>query len=171
MSGQTVRAAVENVAKLIAENPEKARVKNAPATASLVNGLALSVTGPNGEMVQTDMPKAIGGAGGIPQPGWLLRAALASCTGTVIVMRAAQLGVDVKTLEVIVESESDNRGLLGLDDGISAALAGLRTRVGITAENATRAQIEDIVRWGDAHSPVACTLRKALGSDIELIVS
>ena len=73
----------------------------------------------------------------MPQPGWLVRAALASCTGTAIAMRAAKLGIAVEKLEVSVESESDNRGLLGLDQTISAALIGLRTIVRIRAANTT----------------------------------
>ena len=171
MPGQAIRTALENAAKVIAEDPQKARVKNAPATASLKDGLIFSTSGPNGEAVETDMPKTVGGGGGVPQPGRLMRAALASCTGTVIAMRAAQLGFELKTLNVTVESESDNRGLLGLDDSVSAAVSGLRIRVAITAENATPAQLEDIVRWGNLHSPVGCTLRKAVGGDIELVLA
>lgn len=171
MSGQAIRTALENVAKVIVEKPEKARVKNAPATASLKDGLIFSTRGPNGEAVETDMPKTVGGGGGVPQPGWLMRAALASCTGTVIAMRAAQLGIELKSLDVTVESESDNRGLLGLDDTVSAAVSGLRISVAIAADKATRAQLEDVVHWGNAHSPVGCTLRKALGHDIELVLA
>jgi uncharacterized OsmC-like protein len=119
--------------------------------------------------VETDMPKGIGGGGRVPQPGWLLRAALASCTGTAIAMRAAKVGIALEKLDVSVESQSDNRGLLGLDNGISAALIGLRTIVHVRAANATRDQLESLVRWGDAHSPVACTLRSALAAEIAVV--
>jgi uncharacterized OsmC-like protein len=167
---QAIRAAMDNVASAIAANPEKARVKNSPATANLRDGLAFSVTGPKGEAAQTDMPEAIGGGGGVPQPGWLMRASLAACTGTVIAMRAAKLGIALDKLSVTVESQGDNRGLLGLDDSVSAALIGLRTVVNIRAADATRDQLDALIRWGDAHSPVACTLRNALAAEIELVV-
>jgi uncharacterized OsmC-like protein len=170
MTEQAIRDAIDNIAKVISERPDKARVKNAPATASLTNDLTFSVTGPNGEAVHTDMPKAIGGGGGVPQPGWLVRAALASCTGTVIAMRAAKLGIAVEKLEVSVESESDNRGMLGLDQSVSAALIGLRTVVRIRAANTTPDELQSLVRWSDAHSPVACTLRSALAANIEVVV-
>jgi uncharacterized OsmC-like protein len=171
MSGQAIRAAMDNVARMIAENPGKARARNAPATATLTGGLKFAVAGPNGEATVTDMPKGIGGGNDGVAPGWLLRAALASCTGTVIAMRAARLGIELTELAVTVESHSDNRGMLGLDDSVSAALSGLQMRVAIKAGNAGAAQLEDIVRWADVHSPVGCTLRKALGDEIELVMA
>ena len=48
-------------------------------------------------------------------------------------MRAAQLGVTLSTLEVTVDSESDDRGLLGMDDTISAGPLNVRARVRIGA--------------------------------------
>ena len=126
--------------------------------------------GKSGEAIESDMPKGVGGGGGVPSPGWLMRAALASCTGTVIAMRAAQLGIALDQLDVTVESESDNRGMLGLDERVSAGLSGLCAKVRIRAATATPAELDAIVRWGDAHSPVACTLRDALAAEIEMVV-
>jgi uncharacterized OsmC-like protein len=159
MSAASVREAIEKTTKVLAEQPEKARSKNVPATARLADGLRCEVTGPNGETLHTDMPPAMGGAASAPNPGWLLRAALASCTTTAIAMRAARLGVDLTTLEVTVESSSDNRGLLGLDDKISAGLSSLATRVRIGAADAAPDQLRELAQWGDHHSPVACTAR------------
>jgi uncharacterized OsmC-like protein len=51
--------------------------------------------------------------------------------------------------------------MLGLDDEVTPALTGFRMRVAI-AGDADRTTLEDIVRWADEHSPVACTLRAAL---------
>lgn len=170
MPERSIREAIDNVSKAIVANPDKARIKNATAVASLKGGLAFTVSGPKGEAVATDMPNAIGGGGGVPQPGWLLRAALASCTGTVIAMRAAQLGITLDRLEVNVDSESDNRGLLGLDENVSAALSNLRTVVNVRAANASHGDLKALVQWGNAHSPVACTLRDALGANIEVVV-
>jgi uncharacterized OsmC-like protein len=171
MSTETIVAAMDKVAAAIAANPDKALAKNGPATATLAGGLKFAVTGPNGESAVTDMPKGIGGGGEGAPPGWLLRAALASCTGTVIAMRAARLGIALTALEVAVESASDNRGLLGLDDSVSAALTGFRQTVTIKAANAARDELEALVRWADAHSPVGCTLRRVLGRELELVVA
>jgi len=170
MSSVEIREAIDKLAKTIAENPDKARGKNTPATASLTEGLKLSVTGPAGEKFETDMPKGVGGGGGVPQPGWLLRAALASCTGTVIAMRAAKLGIALDKLDVTVDSENDLRGLLGLDDNVHAGLSNLRMRVTMRAQGAAPDTLQELARWGDAHSPVACTLREALAAEIEVVV-
>src|SRR5687767_14111390 len=155
MSATTIREAIEKASSVLAAQPEKAKSKNVPATARLLDGLRCEVTGPNGETVHTDMPATVGGAASAPNPGWVLRAAMASCTATAIAMRAAKLGVDLTTLEVTVESYSDNRGLLGLDDKISAGLSSLATRVKIGAAGASADQLRELARWGDGHSPVA----------------
>jgi uncharacterized OsmC-like protein len=165
-----IAEAIAKLHKTFTDQPEKARTKNAPATAKLEDWLKFNVTGPAGEKLQTDMPPPMGGTGSGPNPGWLLRAALASCNATVIAMRAAHLGLKLNTLEVTVESESDNRGLLGLDESVSAGLRNLRTRVKIGAEGATPAQLHDIVAWAEAHSPVGCTIGAANSTaDVEIV--
>lgn len=167
MTDPAVRDAIERTSAAIAADPAKARAKNVPAMARLADGLKCEVTGAHGERVVTDMPRAMGGAGSGPNPAWLLRGALASCAATVIAMRAAKLGIALETLEVTVESESDSRGLLGLDDSISACLRALRTRVKIGGA-ANSDALQEIVAWADAHSPVGCTLRQAAPCSLEI---
>lgn len=170
MSAVGIREAIETLGRKLTEQPEKARAKNAPATASLDAGLRFRVTGPNGEAAATDMPPAMGGAASAPNPGWFLRASLAACCATVIAMRAAQSGIALKALDVTVESESDSRGMLGFDDRVPASLSGLRTRVRITAENASDQQLHELVRWAESHSPVGCTVRDAPKMSLEISV-
>ena len=170
MSNTSIRDAIEKVSKAIQEQPGKARAKNPPATARLLDGLRCEVTGPRGETVLTDMPPAMGGAASAPNPGWLLRASIASCTATVIAMRAAQRGIELANLEVTAESESDNRGLLGLDDRISAGLSQFVVRVKIGAAGVPAATLRELAQWADAHSPVACTARMPAGFTLEVDV-
>lgn len=170
MAATNIRDAIEKTSKAIAEQPEKARSKNVPATARLLDGLRCEVRGPNGEILHTDMPPAMGGAASAPAPGWLLRASVASCTATAIAMRAARLGVSLTTLEVTVESYSDNRGILGLDDKISAGLSSIATRVRIGASGVSPDQLRELAEWGDGHSPVACTARSSPGYALEVEV-
>lgn len=66
-----------------------------------------------------------------------------------------------------VESESDNRGILGLDESVSAGLAALRTRVRLGG-NADAQSLREIVAWADAHSPVGCTIRGAPACSLEI---
>jgi uncharacterized OsmC-like protein len=167
-SDNGVREAIDRLSATFAAEPGKARVKNA-ATARLAEGLRCEVTGPRNERMSTDMPASIGGKGSAPNPGWYLRAAVASCTATVIATRAAKLGVTLSHLEVTVESEADQRGLLGLDEQISAGMGGWRMKVAIKG-NAPAATLRDLVAWADAHSPVGCTVREPADCALEVQV-
>jgi uncharacterized OsmC-like protein len=118
----------------------------------------------------SDMPTAIGGSGAAPSPGWLLRAALANCDATVIAMRAAQEGVTLTTLEVTVDGESDDRGLLGMDDSIPAGPLSARTRVRIGAAGVGQEKLREIVEWAEAHSPVADAMGRAVPKTLEIAV-
>lgn len=170
MSTASIREAIERVGAAISARPESARAKNSLATARVTERLQCEVSGPNGERITTDMPPAMGGSASGPNPGWFLRGALASCTATVIAMRAAKLGVDLSMVEVTVESESDNRGMLGLDEDVTAGLAAVRTRVRIGAPGASADVLRDIVKWADAHSPVICTIRQPPSCSLEIEV-
>ena len=167
MSTSAVKEALERVGAAISSDPAKARAKNAPATARLKQGLQCEVTGPHQERLSTDMPPAMGGAASGPNPGWLLRAALASCTATSIAMRAAKLGVALTDVEVSAESESDNRGMLGLAEGVSAGLGTVRMKVRIAGAGSPE-RLKEIVQWADEHSVVGCTIRQATGCSLEI---
>ena len=166
-----VRDALDSLARALEANPEKARVKNVPARARRVEALRCSVEGPNGESLQTDMPKPMGGAASGPNPGWLLRAAMASCTATAIAMRAAREGIELSTLEVNVESMSDNRGLLGMDESVSAGFDAMKMKIRIGAHGRAAHELRALAEWGDAHSPVGCTVRRGFHYAVEVEVA
>jgi uncharacterized OsmC-like protein len=165
-----VRQAIERTMAAIAADSTKAKARNVPATARLADGLKCEVTGPHGERLETDMPPAMGGSASGPNPAWLLRGALASCTASVIAMRAATLGIRLEGLEVTVESESDARGLLGMDANISAGLGAIRTRVKIQGA-ANPDALRALVAWADAHSPVGCTLRDGMACHLDVEIA
>ena len=116
MGATTIRMAIQAASEYLAEHPEQARSTDGAASASLVDGLVVRVTGPSGASITTDMVQSVGGTATAPSPGWLLRAAEASCVVTLIAMRAAMLGITLDTLDVTVDSESDDRGILGIDE-------------------------------------------------------
>lgn len=166
-----IATTLESVVTTIKANPEKARAKYAPATATLADGLKCRVTGPSGETIETDMGKAMGGEASAPNPGWYFRASIAACCSTAIAMNAARRGINVTRLEVTVEAEGDNRGILGMDDNVSAGHAALRTKVKIAADNATAQELEDLVRFAEAHSPVGCTVQDAPPNSLEIEIA
>jgi uncharacterized OsmC-like protein len=164
----SVQERLAGIATLFREQPEKARATNPPAQARLEDGLRCHVAGPHGASISTDMPAALGGGATAPNPGWFLRAALASCNATVIAMRAAQRGITLTGLEVTVSSESDTRGMLGLDERISAAMQALRMHVKISAAGVKPEELREIVAWAAAHSPVGCTDLSGAAVEVEL---
>ena len=95
------------------------------------------------------MGKAMGGEASAPNPGWYFRASVAACCSTAIAMNAARRGINLTALEVTVEAEGDNRGILGMDENVSAGHAALRTNVKIAADNATPEQLQDLVRFSE----------------------
>lgn len=156
MSSSQIREAIDKVSKFLAEKPEKARVKNPPATAALVDGLRFHISGPAGESLQSDMPAGLGGGASAPTPGWYMRAALAACNATCIALQAAKRRVNLATLEVTVTSESDNRGMLGLDENVPAGLQAMRVHVRVSAPGTPEETLDELVRWACTHSPVGC---------------
>ena len=158
MSNLAARASLERAKRLFLEKPAAAKTCNARATEAWRDGLSCEVSGPGSERAITDMPEPLGGKAEGCNPGWLLRAGIASCAATVIAMRAAMQGIALNTLEVKVDSESDARGLVGIGDA-PTALGNLRMSVKIGADGVPEAQLRELAAWGEATSPVSCTLR------------
>lgn len=155
----------------LAEHPEEARYTDSAAAAVIESGLRCRVESANGFTLHTDMPGGVGGEGTAPSPGWIARAGLAACDATLIAMRAAELGIDLTSLEVTVDSESDDRGILGADESIPAGPLSIRTRVRITAHDVEPGVIEELVDWAERHSPVSDAHRRSVPSSLELEIN
>jgi uncharacterized OsmC-like protein len=168
MSNDHISQAIETARKYVTEHPDDARSPDRPVVAVIESGLRCRVEGADGAVIFTDMPAAVGGANTAPSPGWISRAAHASCDATVIAMRAAELGITLRRLEVTVDSESDDRGLLGLDEGVPAGPLWSRVRVRIAAEGVGPERLRKLVEWAERHSPVADAIRRAVPMTIEV---
>jgi uncharacterized OsmC-like protein len=79
-----------------------------------------------------------------------------------IAMRAAMLGITLDTLEVTVDSVSDDRGLLGIDEDVPAGPLSGRVAVRLTAAGIDATRLEDIARWGVQHCPVCDALERSV---------
>jgi uncharacterized OsmC-like protein len=170
MSTERIRQSLDQVASHFAAHPEDALSQDKPAVAVLESGLRCRASGPGGATLVSDMPPPLGGDGSAPSPGWLLRAALANCDATVIAMRAAQLGIVLQRLEVTVESQSDDRGLVGVADAVPAGPLSVRVRVRIAADRASAHDLHELVHWAEQHSPVSDALRRAVPVSTEVVV-
>lgn len=167
MENEQIRESIENAIDYLSSHPEEARYTDSPATA-VIEGLKSTVEGTGGEFLMTDMPSSVGGSDSAPSPGWLLRAAIASCDATLIAMRAAHEGIELSRLEVTVDSESDDRGILGIDDSVPAGPLRVRIRVKIAAEGSSAEKLHEIVGWADRHCPVSDALQRAIPTSLEV---
>ncbi len=171
MTTQEIGSKIEAAVGYLTEHPEEARYTDSAAVATLGDSLRCRVTGPNGLSIVTDMSSSVGGLRVHPSPGWLWRAAMASCTATVIGMRAAQLGVEVERLEVTVDSESDDRGILGIDESIPAGPLSIRVHVRIDAPGTDGDQLRELAGWGSGHCPVCEGAKRAVPVTVEIEAS
>lgn len=168
MAADGIRSAIGAATDYLTQHPEEARSTDSAATATVVDGLVVRVTGPNGATLTTDMVPSVGGTATAPSPGWLLRAAEASCVATLITMRAAMLGLTLDTLEVTVDSVSDDRGLLGIDDDVPAGPLTGRVAIRLTASGVEPETLEAIAHWGVKHCPVCDAVERPVPVAIEV---
>lgn len=166
MGSHEIRSAIEQAIGYLTDHPDEARYTDSAAVATLEDGLRCVVTGPDGVSAATDMPASVGGGGSAPSPGWLFRAAIASCMATFIGMRAAQLDIDVSGLEVTVDSESDDRGVLGIDESIPARPLALRMSVRATSPDQGR--LRELAEWALLHCPVSEAAARAVPVSLEV---
>ncbi|HEX2090066.1 MAG TPA: OsmC family protein [Actinomycetota bacterium] len=168
MTAEEIRTALQNAVAYLSGKPEEARYTDSVATAVIENGLQCRVRGPNGEETVTDMPNSVGGGSSAPSPGWLLRAAIASCVATTVAMRAAEEGVDLSHLEVEVDSESDDRGILGMDASVPAGPLSARIRISIESNGASPELLHRIAEEGTARCPVSDAVGRAVPMTTEI---
>jgi uncharacterized OsmC-like protein len=163
--------AVAKATAYLSEHPDEARYRDAAALARLGNGLRVDVTGPGGESAATDMPRGIGGDAAMPSPGWLFRAAAASCVASLIAIRGATIGLGLGPgqVEVEVDSESDDRGILGLDDGIVAGALSMKVVVRITGTSLGEEARITLARWALDHCPVTDTAARSVPIELEVV--
>ncbi|HVF08668.1 MAG TPA: OsmC family protein [Actinomycetota bacterium] len=164
-----IRGSIERAVEYLTEHPEEARYTDSTATAVLGEDLRVEVHGPGTERLVTDMPSGIGGRGEEPSPGWLLRAATASCVATTIAMQAAREGVSLTSLKVVVDSESDDRGILGMDETVPAAPLSTRIRVSAGADGPAD-HLRDVIERGAARCPVCDATKRAVAVSLEIEV-
>ena len=161
-----IRNALESAAEYVAEHP--ATDLDTPATAVHVDGLRCRVEGPSGDMT-TDMATSLGGGASGPSPGWLMRAALASCDATIVAMEAARAGIELTHLAVTVVSESDNRGILGVGDGVPPGPLSVRVRIELAASNAGPDELRELVHRAEARSAVGDAIARAVPVTTEIV--
>ena len=167
---ESIRSAIEGASRHLSEHPDAAFDTDAAATAVHEEGLRFRVEGPKGALT-SDMAKSVGGDATAPTPAWLLRAALASCDASLVAMEAARDGVELTDLEVTVDSDSDFRGILGVDDSVNPGPLRLRVRIQVAANNTTEDELREIVQRAESRSPVRDVVARAIPMTTEIAIA
>ncbi len=169
--GTTIGDAVRGAREYVRTHPGEARYTDSAATARLEVGLLVRVEGPGEAAVTSDMPPSVGGTGKAPSPAWFLRAGHAACVATLIAMRAAEEAIVLTRLEVVVDSQSDDRGILGAAaDDVPAGPLSTSVRIALAADGVSDERLREIATWGLVHCPVDDAVRRAVPVKVEISV-
>lgn len=170
MSNSRIAEAIASAKAYLAAHPDEARYRDSSASAVIEEGLRVRVTGADGSSLVTDMVAGVGGTASAPSPGWLFRAAYASCAATLIAMRAAEQGVVLSALEVVVDGESDDRGIFGTAKDIPAGPISMRVTVRAESTQDERT-VRDAIAWGLDHCPVDDAVRRSVPVELDVRVA
>jgi uncharacterized OsmC-like protein len=77
-------------------------------------------------------------------------------------MRAAEQEIALDKLEVTVDSESDDFGILGIDEAVPAGPLSMLVQVRLAAADIPEDRLRDLVAWGVAHCPVCDAAKRAV---------
>ncbi|HET9976851.1 MAG TPA: OsmC family protein [Burkholderiaceae bacterium] len=169
-----IAAAQHRVSSVLRKRPTAGLSDDAPALVRWDGELRARARHDNGAEIATDMPREIGGTATGVTPGWLMRAALASCAVTRIAMLAAAEGLVLHTLEARATSRSDARGLLGLPDvdgsPVSAGPLDMRLHVRIGSDGASPERLRALVAASEPLSPITCALQAPIPVAVQVEV-
>jgi uncharacterized OsmC-like protein len=87
-----------------------------------------------------------------------------------IAIRAAQEGIQLDTLEVTVASISDDRGMLGIAQGVPAGPSESTAHVTVSAKNVSPEKVRQVIEWAEEHSPVTDSLCRAVPHKLQIEV-
>lgn len=172
MAAQDIAQALKRAETVLQRKPAMGLHDDAPVTARWDQDLRVTASHANGTEVATDMPRELGGSGERVTPGWLFRAGLASCVTTRIAMEAMAQGIGLTTLEVVVSSRSDTRGVFGMaePDGttVPAGPVQVQMRVSIGAPGVARERLQELVEFSYRCSPMLCAMESAVPVELKV---
>jgi uncharacterized OsmC-like protein len=80
------------------------------------------------------------------------------------------LGVELTEVQVTIDSESNDHGILGIDESVPAGPLSVRTRVRVAAKDVDDQSLRDLVEWAIAHCPVCDAAKRAVPMVIDIQV-
>lgn len=119
------------------------------------------------EFTNGEPPVLLGHNEGANPVEFLLHA-LAGCITTTTVLHAAARGIEIEALSSRLVGDIDIQGLLALDD-VPAGYQGIRIEMDIKAKNASDAELDDLIGFAQAHSPVCNTVCRPVPVIVERV--
>jgi uncharacterized OsmC-like protein len=148
---ERIAAALERLHGALANRPGFGH-SSSTSVSTLGAGLRCSTCERTHE-IRSDLVPALGGEGSAPTPSALLRAALGACLAIGYRLHASELGVELTSVRVTVESDSELRGMLEPDGCAPPGFTALRYHVEIESP-APADDVERVVELADRLSPV-----------------
>ena len=119
------------------------------------------------EFTNGEPPVLLGDNEGANPVEFLLHA-LAGCVTTTTVLHAAARGIEIESLSTTLVGDIDLQGLLALGD-VQAGYQGIRIEMDIRAKNASDADLDDLLQFAQAHSPVCNTVCRPVPVVVERV--
>ncbi len=119
------------------------------------------------EFTNGEPPILLGNNEGANPVEYLLHA-LAGCVTTTLVLHATARGIAIEELSTELEGDMDLRGLLGLDDTVSAGYGQIRIQLNVKADCSDEA-LDELLAYTQEHSPVCNTVCKPVPVVIERV--
>jgi uncharacterized OsmC-like protein len=152
------KRALDRADKLVTLAPERGQ-RTYVNTAVVEDGTHCAIF-EKGYELYADAGRGLGGGDADPTPSMLLRSALSSCIAIGVKLWAARREVPIERVEVIVETDTDARGILGLSPQTPAGFTAIRAHVDVQSR-APREVIEEIVASSLRFSPLIDALANA----------
>ena len=125
--GQRIAAALQRLNGTLARRRDFGRHTGSSVT-TLVDGLRCQ-TEAGGWTIVSDLRPAFGGEGSAPTPSVLLSSALGACLAMGYQLRAAEHGIELTSVRVTVETDSELGGMLRCDAAAPPGFTEIRYRV------------------------------------------
>ena len=119
------------------------------------------------EFTNGEPPVLLGHNEGANPVEFLLHA-LAGCVTTTTVLHATARGIEIESLSTRLVGDIDLQGLLALAD-VPAGYGGIRIEMDIKAKNASDAELDDLLAFAQAHSPVCNTVCRPVPVIVERV--
>jgi len=119
------------------------------------------------EFTNGEPPVLLGHNEGANPVEFLLHA-LAGCVTTTTVLHATARGIEIESLSTRLVGDIDLQGLLALDD-VPVGYKGIRIEMDIKAKNASDADLDELLQFANAHSPVCNTVCRPVPLVVERV--